>query len=47
MAGRRGNREGSIYNEMLSYRKWATNLFTGSEDRLRALRLAVDSAGSR
>src|SRR5258708_15003152 len=41
------SREGSIYNEMLSYRKWSSNLFTGSEDRLRALRLAVDSAGSR
>ena len=41
------SREGSIYNEMLSYRKFPANLFAGSEDRVRALRSAVDVGGGR
>src|SRR5439155_18455437 len=41
------SREGSIYNDMLSYRKFPGNLFTGSEDRVRALRSAVDVGGGR
>jgi spermidine synthase len=36
------SREGSIYQEMLGYRRFPSNLFTGSEDRLRALRMSLD-----
>jgi spermidine synthase len=41
------SREGAIYSDMLSYRRWPDTLFTGSEDRRRALRYSLDprSAG--
>ena len=41
------SKEGAIYNQMLTYRKFPDNLFAGSEDRRRALRYALNpvSAG--
>lgn len=36
------SREGAIYSEMLGYRRWPDSLFTGSEDKRRALRYALD-----
>jgi spermidine synthase len=41
------SREGAIYQEMLTYRKFPANLFAGNEARVRALRAAVDVGGSR
>jgi spermidine synthase len=35
------SREGAIYNEMLQYRKYPANLLVGSEDRLRAIQMAI------
>ena len=41
------SKEGVIYNQMLTYRKFPDNLFAGSEERRRALRYALNpvSAG--
>jgi spermidine synthase len=36
------SREGAIYSEMLGYRRWPDSLFTGAEDKKRALRYALD-----
>ena len=36
-------REGSIYSDMLTYRRFPSGLFSGSEDTLRALRATVNS----
>jgi spermidine synthase len=41
------SREGSIYNEMLTYRKFPANLFVGGDDRVRALRSIVDAGVGR
>jgi spermidine synthase len=35
------SREGAIYNEMLQYRHYPANLLVGSEDRLRAIQMAI------
>jgi spermidine synthase len=35
------SREGAIYNEMLQYRKYPANLLVGSEERLRAIQMAI------
>ena len=41
------SKEGLIYNQMLSYRKFPANLFTGSEARMQELRSALErSAGA-
>ena len=39
------NREGAIYNEILRYRRFPNNLFTGSEEHKRPLRYALELAG--
>jgi len=36
------SREGAIYSEMLTYRKFPENLFAGSDERRRALRYALN-----
>jgi spermidine synthase len=36
------SQEGAIYNQMLAYRKFPDNLFAGSEERIRALRYALN-----
>ena len=36
------SQEGVIYNQMLAYRKFPDNLFAGSEERIRALRYALN-----
>jgi hypothetical protein len=35
--------EGTIYNQILRYRKFPRNLFTGSEDRVRSLMYSMGS----
>ncbi len=39
------NMEGTIYSQMLSYRKFPPNLFQGSPEKLQALRYALETAG--
>jgi spermidine synthase len=41
------SREGAIYNQMLSYRRFPGNLFAGSENRLRPLRYALIPTGGQ
>jgi spermidine synthase len=41
------SREGSIYQEMLSYRRFPTDLFAGSPEKLQALRMAIDANAAR
>jgi spermidine synthase len=41
------SQEGGIYEQMLSYRRFPVNLFTGSEARLEALRAAIESRGNQ
>jgi spermidine synthase len=40
------SKEGAIYNQMLTYRKFPDNLFAGSEERKRALRYALNPASA-
>jgi spermidine synthase len=41
------SREGAIYQDMLTYRHFPSDLFAGSEEKLRALRSVVDMGGAR
>jgi spermidine synthase len=38
--------ETAIYNQILSFRRYPMNLFQGSEDKLQALRYALEAAGT-
>jgi spermidine synthase len=40
------SREGSIYSDMLNYRRFSQNLFSGSEQHMTALRMALDLSTS-
>ena len=40
------SQEGGIYEQMLSYRRFPANLFTGSEARLQALAAAIEAGGT-
>ena len=40
------SREGSIYAEMLNYRRFPENLITGSDQRKTALRMAMELPGA-
>ena len=39
--------EGTIYNQILSYRQYPRNLFAGSEARIQNLLYAIQAGGSQ
>ena len=39
--------EATIYSQILSYRRFPMNLFQGSEDKLQALRYAMEASGTQ